>query len=149
MNAMLKEEQDQRINTGANRKTTWMASAPGGHSNEDILSLVGNSAKAELAARQRAMNVSTVTSSGLNLLLLISDFERWPSGMLMHFPNQLQQLGDGLIGATTTQNLHHSILRAGKYGVVVIQYLEGKNMVTEIYVARSRCFVKNKLSVQC
>ena len=51
-----------------------------------------------------------------------------------------QQLGDGLIGATTAQNLDHSILTAGKYGVVVIQHLEGKNTVTQIYVARSKAF---------
>lgn len=47
MNAVLKEEQDWRINTGAKRKTTWMASAPGGCSNEEILLLVGNSADAD------------------------------------------------------------------------------------------------------
>ena len=87
MNAVLKEEQDRRINTGANRKTTWTASAPGGRSNEEMLSLVGNSANAELAAGQRAMNVSGVTSSGLGLLLLISHFERWPSGVPTHFPS--------------------------------------------------------------
>ena len=53
---------------------------------------------------------------------------------------QLQQLEDGLIGTTIAQNPHHSILTVDKYGVVVIQHLEGKNMVTDIYVAR-RCFV--------
>jgi hypothetical protein len=74
MNAVLKEEQDQRINTGANRKTTWTASAPGGRSTEQISSLAGNSANAELAAGQRAMNVSEISSYALNEMLSIFYF---------------------------------------------------------------------------
>jgi hypothetical protein len=60
MNEVLKEEQDQRINTGSNRITTWTNSAPGGRSNEQISTLAGNSANAELAAGQRALTVSDV-----------------------------------------------------------------------------------------
>ena len=85
MNAVLKKEQDQRINTGANRKTTWTASAPGGRSTEQILSLVGNSANAELAAGQWAMNVSEISSYALNEMLSFFFFERLSIGVLVLF----------------------------------------------------------------
>lgn len=60
MNEVLKEDQDKRINTGANRKATWTNSAPGGRSADQVDSLAGNSANAELAAGQRALTVSTI-----------------------------------------------------------------------------------------
>src|ERR1700677_678852 len=102
MNAVLKEEQDQRINTGANRKATWTASAPGGRSTEQISSLAGNSANAELAAGQRAVNVSEISSCTLNALFLIFDFRKVVSRCANAFSQfsvpQSQQLGDGLVG---------------------------------------------------
>jgi hypothetical protein len=57
MNEVLKEDQDKRINTGANRKATWTNSAPGGRSADQVDSLAGNS---ELAAGQRALTASTI-----------------------------------------------------------------------------------------
>lgn len=57
MNAILKEDQEQRVNTGGSRKTLWTNSAPGGRSAEQIANLAGNSANAEMSAGQRALNV--------------------------------------------------------------------------------------------
>ena len=58
MNQVLREDQDKRMNTGANRLATWTSSAPGGHRAKDVAVLAGNSANAELAAGQRAVTVS-------------------------------------------------------------------------------------------
>lgn len=57
MNAILKEEQDRRANTGGVRKALWTNSAPGGRSEEQVADLTGNSANAELSAGQRALKV--------------------------------------------------------------------------------------------
>lgn len=57
MNAILKEDQEQRVNTGGSRKTLWTNSAPGGRSVEQIANLAGNSANAEMSAGQRALNI--------------------------------------------------------------------------------------------
>ena len=61
INQTLREDQQQRINTGANRQNIWTAtnklSAPGGRSAEQVESLQGNSLNAELAAGGRATQV--------------------------------------------------------------------------------------------
>ena len=64
MTQVLREDQDQRKNTGANRAATWKSSAPGGRDVADIATLTGNSANAELAAGQRSL-----TASGIWILL--------------------------------------------------------------------------------
>ena len=78
MQRVLKEEQDQRLNTGANRLSTWTHSAPGGRSSSDVASLAGNSANAELAAGQRAVTVSRLQSllpsRGIVILLIITSY---------------------------------------------------------------------------
>ena len=78
MQHVLKEEQDQRLNIGANHLSTWTHSAPGGHSSSDVASLAGNSANAELAAGQRAVTVSRLhsllPSQGIVILLIISSY---------------------------------------------------------------------------
>ena len=58
MTQVLREDQDQRKNTGANRAATWKSSAPGGRDVMDATMLTGNSANAELAAGQRSLTVS-------------------------------------------------------------------------------------------
>jgi hypothetical protein len=77
MQRVLKEEQDQRLNTGANRLSTWTHSAPGGRSSIDVASLAGNSANAELAAGQRAVTVGrlqSLPSRGIMILLIITSY---------------------------------------------------------------------------
>jgi hypothetical protein len=68
MTEVLREDQDRRMNTGANRAATWKSSAPGGRDNADTVTLTGNSANAELAAGQRSLTVSAIW------MLLLSDF---------------------------------------------------------------------------
>ena len=87
MNAVLKEEQDQRINTSANHKTTWTTSVPGSRSTEQISSLAGNSANAELAAGQRAINVSEIFSGALGHCCLCPIFKRLPISEPVHLPS--------------------------------------------------------------
>ena len=60
MTQVLREDQDRRKNTGANRAATWKSSAPGGHDIADTATLTGNSANAELAAGQRSLTVSGI-----------------------------------------------------------------------------------------
>ena len=60
MTQVLREDQDQRKNTGANRAATWKSSAPGGRDIIDTAALTGNSANAELAAGQRSLTVSGI-----------------------------------------------------------------------------------------
>ena len=59
MNQVLREDQDQRKNTGANRAATWKSSAPGGRNIADTAILTGN-ANTELAAGQRSLTVSEI-----------------------------------------------------------------------------------------
>jgi hypothetical protein len=70
MTQVLREDQDQRKNTGANRAATWKSSAPGGCHIADAATLTGNSANTELAAGQRSLTVSGIW------ILLPSDFIR-------------------------------------------------------------------------
>ena len=58
MTQVLREDQDRRKNTGANRAATWKSSAPGGRDTADTAILTGNAANAELAAGQRSLTVS-------------------------------------------------------------------------------------------
>jgi hypothetical protein len=60
MTQVLREDQDRRMNTGANRAATWKSSAPGGREIADTATLTGNSANAELAAGQRSLTVSGI-----------------------------------------------------------------------------------------
>ena len=60
MTQVLREDQDQRKNTGANRAATWKSSAPGGRNIADTAILTGNAANAELAAGQRSLTVSEI-----------------------------------------------------------------------------------------
>ena len=60
MTQVLREDQDRRKNTGANRAATWKSSAPGGRDIADTASLTGNAANAELAAGQRSLTVSGI-----------------------------------------------------------------------------------------
>ena len=60
MTQVLREDQEQRKNTGANRAATWKSSAPGGRNIADTAFLTGNAANAELAAGQRSLTVSEI-----------------------------------------------------------------------------------------
>jgi hypothetical protein len=60
MTQVLREDQDQRKNTGANRAANWKSSAPGGREIAVAATLTGNSANAELAAGQRSLTVSGI-----------------------------------------------------------------------------------------
>lgn len=60
MTQVLREDQDQRKNTGANRAATWKSSAPG---SRDV---TGNSANAELAAGQRSLTVGGMSIPHFN-----------------------------------------------------------------------------------
>lgn len=60
MTLVLREDQDRRKNTGANRAATWKSSAPGGRDVADTATLTGNAANAELAAGHRSLTVSRI-----------------------------------------------------------------------------------------
>ena len=60
MTQVLREDQEQRKNTGANRAATWKSSAPGGRNIADTAFLTGNAANAEVAAGQRSLTVSEI-----------------------------------------------------------------------------------------
>ena len=60
MTQVLREDQDRRKNTGANRAATWKSFAPGGRDTADTATLTGNAANAELAAGQRSLTVSGI-----------------------------------------------------------------------------------------
>ena len=57
MTQVLKEEQDQRKNTGANLAVTWKCFAPGSH---DIACITTLTANAEIAAGQHSLMVSEI-----------------------------------------------------------------------------------------
>ena len=63
MTQVLREDQDQRKNTGANRAANWKSSAPGSREIAVVATLAGNSANAELAAGQRSLTVGGILTA--------------------------------------------------------------------------------------
>lgn len=85
INETLREDQTQRLNTGANRLNTWTSinklSAPGGRSAEQVESLQGNSLNAELAAGGRATKVRefkcvSTSESISNVIFCVEGYQR-------------------------------------------------------------------------
>ena len=101
INETLREDQQKRINTGANRLNTWTStnklSAPGGRSAEQVESLQGNSLNAELAAGARAAQVREKDRDLQNPS--VTQFSRLSPRVERHSPMLLEPLSLNPMGS--------------------------------------------------
>jgi hypothetical protein len=135
MTQVLREDQDQRMNTGANRAATWKSSAPGGRDIADMVALTGNSANAELAAGQRSLAVSGIWMLLVvvhSLIFIIKVINRRRKFFIQHNAPRAIELADGLVGAQTAFQRQHGVLKSGMYAFVIVD--------NQLYVAQGMSY---------